>query len=152
MLIDARLRHDSGWSNARILNLSRRGLMVRTGQAPARGTYVEICRGPHRIVARVVWARHGRLGLRSQDEIAVKSIANGDEPTPLPVPGRERRFRPRPASLAERQDRSRRWSRKLEYLAIAAFALGASLLAFDAVRAALSKPLSAVEVRLVGAG
>jgi len=147
VLIDARLRQDCGWTDARILNISRRGLMVRATRAPARGTYVEICRGAHRIVARVVWVDKDRFGARTQDAIPVDAVVNGEAP-PLPQPANDRRFGTRPIPPGESHDRSRRASRRLEFVAVTLCASAAALLAFDAVRETLSKPLNLIEAKL----
>ena len=154
MLIDARLRHERGWADARILNLSARGLMARSEHAPARGTYVEICRGAHRIVARVVWARDGRFGARTQDAIVVDALSSGADPA-LPSPANlnnDRRSSRREPQPAERSERSRRWSRRMEFVAVAAFGCAAAFLVFDAVRDMLSRPLHLIEAQLGGGG
>jgi hypothetical protein len=72
VLIEARLRQDRGWTDARILNISRRGLMVRSPAAPLHGTYVEVSRGTHRIVARVVWV--SRIGSASAPRMRLPSM------------------------------------------------------------------------------
>jgi len=146
-MIEARLRQDCGWADARILNISRRGLLVRSAKAPAHGAYVEICRGAHRIVARVVWVSHDRFGLRSQDAIAVDAIVSGDD-APLPSPANDRRAFPRRLASEERAEGSRRWSRRLEFGAVGLFACTAAFFAFDTVRDTLSRPLSLVETTL----
>ena len=151
VLIDARLRQDCGWSDARILNISRRGLMVRAGKAPARGAYVEICRGTHRIVARVVWVSQDRFGLRTQDAIAVDAVVAGEGQSP-PAPANDRRALPRQPSPEDRAEGHRRWSRRIEFAAVSLFVAAAAILAFDAVRDTLSKPLNRVEVTLIDAG
>ena len=150
MLLDARLRQDGGWSDARILDISTFGLMAITADAPRRGAYVEINRGTQRIVARVVWARDGRFGARVQDAIAVDSMTSGvGAALPSPAdPDRERRLRPRGERPEERRQRSSRWSRRIEFLAVGALGCAAAVLAFDAVRETLSKPLQAMEARL----
>lgn len=148
VLIDARLRQDCGWSDARILNISKRGLMVRAPKAPPRGSYIEICRGTHRIVARVVWVRHDRFGARAQDAIALDAIAGVKDAPPAPLNLNDRR-RERPGpSLAESQERSRRRSRRLEFVCVTALGSAAAFFAFDTVRETLARPLAQVEVRL----
>jgi hypothetical protein len=149
-MIGARLRHELGWSDARILNLSSHGMMIRTSKAPPRGTYVEICRGTHRIVARVVWADGDRFGARAQDSVAVDAIAAGED-APLPVPANfneDRRRWQREAPPAETHERSRRWSQGLQFLCVAAFGCAAAFFAFATVHETLSKPLILVEARL----
>src|SRR5215217_7191938 len=153
VLIDARLRHERGWSDARILNISSRGLMVRVSQAPARGTYVEICRGTHRIVARVVWVDQDRFGAWAQDAIAVGAIAKGeDAPAAPPANLNDRRSSPRRETSAERHERSRLWSRRMQFLAVAAFACLAAFFAFDAIAGTLARPLALVSAKLAQTG
>jgi hypothetical protein len=147
--INARLRQDCGWSDARILDISRRGLMVRAAIVPTRGTYVEISRGTHRIVARVVWARDGRFGAFAQDPIDADAVARGDQAPPAVAANlnHDRRAKRR-ESTGEREERSRRRSRQLEFFVIAALGSGAALLAFDTVGETLSRPLSQIEASL----
>jgi hypothetical protein len=149
VLIDARLRHDGGWADARILDLSARGLMARSQYAPARGTYVEICRGAHRVVARVVWVRDGRFGARSRDPIVIDGLSDGVDPA-LPAPANDRRSARREPPPAERLGRSRRWSRRGEFVAVVTLACAAAFLAVEAVRTTLSKPLNTIEAQLGG--
>jgi hypothetical protein len=152
VLIDARLRHERGWNDARILNISSRGLMVRAAQAPALGTYVEICRGTHRIVARVVWADDDRFGARAQDAIALDAIANGqDAPLAQAANLNDRRGWQRQPTSAEKHERSRRRSRQLEFLAVTAIGCLAAFFAFDTVQQVLARPVNLVEAAL-GAG
>jgi len=149
VLIDARLRHETGWSDARILNISRRGLMARAPRTPQRGSYVEICRGTHRIVARVVWARDGTFGARAQDMIAVEAIATGaDAPPAAANLNDERRRLPRATSPQSQHERSRRRARGLEFAAVVLCAASAAFLVFDTVRETLSRPLAMVEATL----
>ena len=150
VLIDARLRQDCGWSDARILNISKRGLMVRAPKAPPRGSYIEICRGTHRIVARVVWARHDRFGARTQDTIPIDAIAGGNEAPAAPANLNDRRRERGVSSVADRQERSRRWSRRFEFVCAAALGSAAAFLTFDIVSETLAKPLALVEARLGG--
>ena len=152
VLIDARLRADCGWDDARILNISKRGLMVRAPKAPPRGTYVEICRGTHRIVARVVWVSNDRFGARTQDPLPVDAIAGGGNSTPAPANRNDRRTAPRRPSHAQQHDRSRRWSRRAEFAGVVAMGCAAALLAFDTVRDTLSRPLTQIEARLADPG
>lgn len=150
-MISARLRHGSAWSDARILDISTRGLCVHAEQPPPRGTYVEICKGPHRIVARVIWARDERFGAQAQGRLAVDSITMGIEP-PAPAAGgaAERRSRSRQPSASERHERSRRRSRAIQFLCILGFGVVAGIIAFDSVKGALSRPLATVAAQLGG--
>ena len=148
MLIDARLRQDCGWSDAHILNISRRGLLVRAPKAPPRGSYVELYRGTHRIIARVVWTRHDRFGARAQDIIALDAIARDKDAPPVPANGNDRRQAPRRPSSAQSQERSRRWSRRFEFICVTTLGCAAAFLAFDTVSETLARPLRMVETTL----
>jgi hypothetical protein len=152
-MIGARLRHERGWSDARILNLSSRGMLVRSSPAPARGAYVEICKGSHRIVARVVWAEQDRFGAQAQDTISVGAIAAGEDPPPVAASGNgDRRRRPRQEGPADRHDRSRQASRRMEFACVTLFAFTAAFFAFDTVKETLAKPLGLVEATLGAKG
>lgn len=149
VLLDARLRHDAGWSDARILDISRRGLMARAPVTPSRGAYVEFCRGTHRIVARVVWARDGQFGAMARDPIEIAAVARGDQAPPPPANlNNDRRRIVRAERADEREERGRRRSRRLEFAAMVALGCGAAALAFDMVRETLSRPLQLVEASL----
>ena len=150
VLIDARLRQDCGWSEARILNISRGGLMARAPRTPARGSYVEISRGSYRIVARVVWVRDNEFGARAQDAIAIDAMAEG-EAAALPAPANfnnDRRGGLRGPDRNLGHERSRRLSRWLEFMAVTALGCAAAFFAFDAVLETLSRPLNLVEAKL----
>lgn len=151
VMISARMRHGSGWSDARILNISSRGLLVQAQAAPQRGTYVEICRGQYRIVARVVWAQQDRFGVCSQDLLPVTAISAGIEPPAASAAqeSSERRSAPRPSPVtSDRYALSRQQSRAFEFLCVVGFGVGAAALAFDAIRETLQRPLAMVSAEL----
>ncbi len=74
VVLPARLRHGPSWSDACILNISSRGLMIHTGRQIAKGTKVEVRRGDHVIVARVVWRDGARAGLQAEDRVPVEAL------------------------------------------------------------------------------
>ena len=154
VMIDARLRQPTGWTDARILNISSRGLMVHASTAPRRGTYVEICRGSYRIVARVVWTEEQRFGVSTQDLLPVDSITRGIDAAPAPGgQAAERRSASgtqRPTSSAERHEKSRQRSRTFQYACGVALGMGAAAIAFEAITQALSRPLAMVSSTLGG--
>lgn len=90
------MRGAASWHDARILNLSSRGLLLHTDRPPERGSYLEVRRGPHVIVARVVWTRAKRVGLKAQDVIPIDAIVR-EQPAPQRCDGTpvERRHSPR---------------------------------------------------------
>lgn len=83
-MIKARLRDGALWSDALIINMSSRGLLVRSDQSPNRGSYLEIRRGPYVIVARVVWANADRFGVQTQDIVPSERLMT--DPTAAPAP------------------------------------------------------------------
>lgn len=150
VMISARLRDGFGWTNVRILNVSSRGLLLHAPKTPDRGAYVEVCRGPHRIVARVMWVHQDRFGVYTQDAVAIDAIAGGGEvATPraesLTLDRRSKRRRP---TAEERGERSRQWASAMQFLWIAGFGAAAATLAFGTVKGALSGPLSIVSAEL----
>src|SRR4029078_1604392 len=72
--LPARMRMDSSWCDACILNISSRGLMIHVGRGAPNGDTVELRRGHHVIVARVVWRDGSRAGLHSDDRLPVEEI------------------------------------------------------------------------------
>lgn len=146
MLIRARLKAADGWHDACIVDLSRRGVGLQAASPPPRGSYVEIRRGDHLLVARVVWSRKHRFGVATQDAVAVDSVvADRAAPAPRPVVPKqagERRTEARsPHELAER---SRRWARRAQFAAAAGLGIVAALAIGDGVREALAAPLGEV--------
>lgn len=151
VMISARLRDGLGWTEARILNVSSRGLLLHASKPPERGSYVEIWGGARRIVARVVWARQGRFGVRTQDEIIAEAMVAGgkaaDGPGETPGMGHGKwRLSPQ---LPARLERSRKLGRSMQFLWASAVGVAAATLAFDAVKGSLARPLATVSAELV---
>jgi hypothetical protein len=143
VLVPARLRHGSSWSDACILNVSSRGLMIHTGRPISSGTIVEVRRGQHVIVARVIWRDGGRAGLRAEDRVPVEHIVTlGQSPALQLTAIEERRRHPRP------EERNRLRGRAVEFggvLLIAAALTGAG---FSMVEAAFARPLALISAVL----
>lgn len=147
VLIKARMRVGASWSDACILNLSSRGMLVQSGMVPERGNYLEIRRGPHVVVARVVWSREQRFGVRTQDTVSAEELLNADDhgpetSAPSPPIG-ERRAAPRPA--VGRHERSRMRGRRLEFATLAIFGAASAMLLLATVGELLNRPLLAIE-------
>lgn len=108
VVVPARLRHGAAWTDACILNISSRGLMIHTGRQVLKGTQVEVRRGDHVIIARVVWRDGGRAGLRSEDRVRVEDIMTlGQLPAQRLTAGPvERRKHPRPLEKSRLQGRA----------------------------------------------
>ncbi|MBA3510471.1 MAG: PilZ domain-containing protein [Sphingomonas sp.] len=144
------MRVGAGWDDARILNISLRGLMIQAeSPPPKRGSYVELRRGPRIIIGRVVWANQHRFGLWTQDPLDVESIIAlpaGDTKegaSSSATVAVERRSVVRRNSAAF--ERSRQWSRAFEFVCITVFAVTGCLVAFGAVAQLFVVPLAAVE-------
>lgn len=151
VMIRARLRSGVRWQDVCILNLSSHGLGIQAAQPPARGEYVEICRGRISIVARVAWTKGHRAGLRSQDALSIPALMADPADAPLPASGTapvvtERRRVPR--STAERHERSRVLARAMEFACFGAIAVALGWAAFGAVEQALARPLATISSAL----
>lgn len=118
VILPARMKDHRGWHDVRILNISARGLMARSPAAPARGAYLELRRGSHVIVARVVWSDGQQFGAESQarlvpSQIIEQSPAAGAAAVPADGGQHvERRSLPRPPERIH--DHSRWRARALE--------------------------------------
>jgi hypothetical protein len=153
VMIRARMRTGASWHDVCILNLSKRGLGIQAAEPPVRGTYVEVCRGRHVIVARVMWTRGHRAGLQSQDLIWVQALinessaaANDSGPPSRATPQFERRRAPR--STRQRHEQSRLLGRAMELACIAMAGAAMGLAAFGLVQEALARPLSQIRSAL----
>ena len=74
VLVSARMRSPAGWGEARILNVSSRGMMIRTVHPAQTGSMIELRRGDQVIFAKVVWQSGTRAGLRSNSIVPVTDL------------------------------------------------------------------------------
>ena len=155
VVISSRMRCGNRWRDARMFNISSRGLGLSAAAPPEAGTYVEIRRGRHVIVARVVWTEGLRFGVRTQDTVPIDAlIKNPNSPetpastTPSSAPQTERRRASR--SLLRRYDRSRALGRTLEFAFVGILGALAALVGFDLVEQLFQSPLAEVQKSLVG--
>lgn len=149
VLIDARMRSGARWSDARILNISSRGLMIQSGSAGGEGSVVQLYRGDHVIVARVVWRSGNRAGLQSEDRVPVEEIMSAGQSTALQLvaPGGapiERRKHPRMAEHARTR------GRMFEFIGVGVIALCLALGAARLVEDAFISPVARVAAALGG--
>jgi hypothetical protein len=148
VVLRARMRVETSWHDVCIVNLSLHGVGIQTAQPPARGAYVEIRRGPNRIVARVAWSKGHRAGLRSQDAVFIQAFVR-EATAPSPVrkccpDGIERRQSPR--NSAHALEGSRRLGRALEYACFGLVACAVAVGAFGAVQQAFARPLEQIRL------
>lgn len=150
VMIRARMRSGASWRDVCILNVSLRGLGVQSAETLERGAYVEVCRGTQAIIARVVWSKGHRAGLRSQDAIFVRALIGEHPGAPPPreaqTPIVDRRRAPRTSQLTH--DRSRLMGRTLEFASLALVVAAMAMTAFGAVEQALAQPLSKISAAL----
>lgn len=148
-LVSGRMRLGATWLDVNILNISSRGLLMQASSPPERGTYVEVHRGRHAIVARVIWSKHQRFGVRTQDRLSIEDIlkepalsAVAPRKTSEAEPLVERRAsRRKQLAPKDAHERSRLMSRATEFVSIATFGALVATVAFAAVGEALARPL-----------
>lgn len=150
VVIPARLRAGAQWTDACILNISSRGLMIQSGRAGPKGTMVELRRGEHVIVAQIVWREGARAGLRVEERLPVEEIMSASQSKSLQLVATngaivDRRKGPR----AEAVD-ARLRGRALEFLGVGAIAVVLALCIWTMVQQTLAGPLTKVEAALGG--
>lgn len=148
-LVVGRLRHGVAWRDVSILNISTRGLLLHAAAPPARGTYVEVHRGRHAIVARVIWSKDQRFGVHTQDRLNIVDVVADTElstaegaGSPQPPAFVERRSSGRKVSTRDAHERSKQVARTIEFISVATFITGLSVIALVAVGKALGGPLT----------
>jgi hypothetical protein len=131
-------------------------MLLECPEAPRRGTYVEVCRGRHRLVARVVWNRKDQVGLIAQDRLPVDSIiceaSDSKAATSTEDRGAEERRSADRVRESQAQEfaRSRFAARGFQFVAVAAFGASAAVGAYATVRQTLACPMSSVAAALSG--
>ena len=133
-----------------ILNISSRGMLLQAASPPPRGSYLEIRRSAFVIIAKVMWTRNHRFGVRSQDVLPVDAII-ADAVVPIVGEGvrvGERRAGARPKLATEQ--RSRHHGRMMEYGFIVTLAMAGAGFAATEVHALLAGPADAVTAALSG--
>jgi len=146
VVVPARLRHGASWSDACILNISSRGLMIHSGRPLAQGVTVEIRRGDHVIVAQVMWRDGARAGLRSEQRVPMEAIVVlGQTPAhQLTARNGERRKKARP------DDAGRLRGRAFEFASIVIVGMSLAAAGFAMIEQAFARPLAMVATALGG--
>jgi len=151
VLLPARMRTSAGWSDACILNVSSRGLLIRANQTIAEGSNIELRHREHVIVAQVVWRCGQRAGLQAEDWVPVDEIMILSHTPLLQLtaggPGQvERRKQPRT------HDDSRLLGRMIEFASVAIIAITLSGGLYTLVAEALGEPMARIRLALDGGG
>jgi hypothetical protein len=151
VMIRARMRDGVHWHDVCVLNMSAHGLGIQAAEPPERGTYVEICRGRHSIIARVAWSKGHRAGLRAQDAIFIPAFVSdsGDTAAARPAfggrPVERRRFA---RTAGERHEHSRFRARSIEFACLALVGSALAMTLVGSVQQALARPLSRISQAL----
>jgi hypothetical protein len=149
VLLPARLRTVAGWSDACILNVSSRGLLIHSKRPIAEGSMIELRHAEHAIVAQVVWREGAHAGLHAEHRVPIEDIVCLGQSPALQLtaprrPGVERRKRPRT------HEDSRQRSRAMEFASIALFGAVLATGAYSMVQHAFAQSLGAVRAALGG--
>ena len=146
VVLPARLRLGEIWGDACILNISSRGLLIQAPRGAEQGSLVELRRGEHAILARVIWRLGARAGLRAEECLPVDDIlAMGQAPS-LQLTSVSGRL------IIKRRthDGSRLRGRAIEFAGIVFVAALLAVAGFIMVEQALAKPLALVGAALGG--
>jgi hypothetical protein len=144
------MKSADGWQDVAIQNVSAHGMRISVALPPRRGAYIEIRRASQVIVARAVWVREGECGLRTQDIVDVPALV---DPKATRIEGvvakarEDRRTQPR---IAETAERSRRFARHVQAVAVAAGIVMAAGGVVTTVSTTLSAPFARISAVLSG--
>ena len=122
--------------------------MIQASRAAPEGSVIEIWKGDYVIVARVVWRKGVRAGLRSEDRVPVEEIMSLAQSPGLQLtatagrPPYERRKRPRT------HEDSRILARMTEFASAVLIVIFFAGSAYGLVEQALAKPLAEVRSAL----
>ncbi len=139
----------SGWSDACILNVSSRGLLIHANQSFAEGTSIELRHRDYVIIAQVVWRSGPRAGLHAESGVPVDEILMLSQSPALQLTAggqgeAERRKQPRS------HEDNRLLGRMIEFASVAIIAVVLSLGVFSLVVQALGGPMARIRVALDG--
>lgn len=144
MSIRTRVNLGVHWADARVVNISSRGMLLHCAGPLPIGAKVEIRQGEHAVSARVVWRQGQRSGLQCHSGIAISEWLAACE-APL---SERREQRPRPSTRLSGAERSQVIARKLEFLAVMVIALAISGSVAALAATAILKPIAAIQAAL----
>ena len=150
VVLPARVRVHSSWCDACILNISSRGLMIQVSRGAPSADTVELRRGEHVIVARVVWRNGSRAGLRSDDRLPVEEILSQSQAPALQLTAPDGRLVERRRQHRRDHERSRQHGRLFEFASIGVIGCGLGLTLFNMIEQAFAKPMGAIRAALGG--
>lgn len=156
VLIPSRMRVGADWTDVCIHNMSSYGMLVGGDDAPAAGSYVDIRRGSHVIIGRVVWKKDRFFGVRTQDRLDIDGLINEPRIAKRPQAQQteaERRAQSRllaEAVIADKVEKSRKLSSALQFGLMMVAGLAVSAIAASEVYDVLAEPLSTVGAAMGG--
>jgi hypothetical protein len=149
VVLPARIRHGASWSNACILNISSRGLLLHAKSPAPQGSLIELTHGNHMIVARVVWRSGAKLGLSAEDRLPIEDIATYAQTPAPPLIAADGRAVERHGQNRT-YDQSRLRSRAIEYVCVVTLGASLATAAYGMVQRAFAAPLALVQAILGG--
>jgi hypothetical protein len=150
VVVPARVRAGAQWSDACILNISSRGLLIHSLWPAPKGSTVQVVRGDHLIVARVMWSEAGRSGLQSDERLPVDEILSLKEARPLQLIASNGAIRDRRKQFRGVARDARLRGRAIEFLAVGAIAVALSVSVWGMAEHALAAPLARATAALGG--
>ena len=149
VMLPARLRAGAQWSDTCILNISSHGLLIHSARAAPEGSTIELRRGDHVIVARVMWREGARVGLQADERLPVEQIMSLGQSKALQLTASsgaavERRKQPRTEVDARLRGRA------IEFASVAVIAASLALTIWSMASEALARPMAAVSAALGG--
>lgn len=124
--------------------------MIQSGRPAVAGSLVELRRGEHVIVARVMWRDGSRLGLQSDHRLPVEEILSLGSARNLQLVASDGTLVERRKAPRTDPDRARQRGRALEFGATLAIAAMLAAGSWGMAHQALARPLAAVRAALPG--
>jgi hypothetical protein len=148
VMIPARLRNGAQWSDACILNISSRGLLVHCPRAVSNEGVVELRRGDHVIVARVMWRDGTRAGLQVDDRLPVEQIMSQSQSDALQITAPQGIVGERRKQSRATADDARLRGRAIEFFSVGVIVASLAVTVWSMAHQALAAPMTAVSAAL----
>lgn len=149
VVLPARMLLGSAWSDACILNISSRGMLIQASRGMPQGSAVELRRGDYVVLAHVVWRHGARAGLQVDERLQIEDILTLGQVPGVQLTAAGSLLHPR-RKLLPTQDTSRLRARAFEFAGIAFIAVTLSAAALAMAQEAFARPLAMVELVLGG--
>lgn len=140
-LLKARIRGECGWSDAVISNVSRHGVALKGAKLPDRGSYIEICTGPSKVVGHVRWSSDSTCGVRTSEVLDLGLLIHGAPEPSNAIVDKQRRKPVREPTTEERAELARYWSRLIQFFFLLTLIGAGALFLGTSVFEVIHKPL-----------